>query len=120
MFETSDAVGALMRAAGNVTGAAQLLGVEPAELRAAMANPVLLHAQLEAVEINLDLAESKVLAAIANNDAAAARDYLRAHGRHRGYGGQHPEPEALEPLNDEFAEAERLLLPQRQSGRGGG
>ena len=78
---------ALQNAAGIKSAAAHMLGVHRVTLyRFISENPELERVAQECDEQTLDLAESKMITAIKNDDFQMIRFYLERKGRHRGYG----------------------------------
>jgi hypothetical protein len=91
-FQVHQVAEALRRSAGVVSAAAQLLqqatgrGCQPQTVRTYLKrHPELAEEIQEAVEVNLDLAETKLLAAINNGNDWAVKFYLETKGKHRGY-----------------------------------
>lgn len=81
---------ALKKGAGISSAAAQILHCTPMTVRNYLKRYPQLQAQIdEAVEANLDLAESKLLNAIGNGQDWAVKFYLEFKGRSRGYNRRH-------------------------------
>jgi hypothetical protein len=90
-FRMEDVEVALRRSAGVITSAAQILEqaygtCSPRTLRYYVAKyPRLKKAIYEAIETNLDLAESKLVSGISEGNMTAIIFYLKTKGKHRGY-----------------------------------
>lgn len=79
---------ALLKSNGNIAAAARALGYEPSYLRVRIcSNPLLRDAKNEIRESKLDLAEDKLDDHIYSKESLPALlEYLKAVGKHRGYG----------------------------------
>lgn len=79
---------ALLKSNGNIAAAARALGYEACSLRVRICtNPMLRDAKNEIREAKLDLAEDKLDDHIYNKQSLPALlEYLKAVGKHRGYG----------------------------------
>jgi len=112
---------ALRRTAGLVTPASRLLeqaygSCTPATVRNYIRRyPRLQQTISEAVELNLDLAEGKLIQAIGDSNMTAIIFYLKTKGRNRGYiqraelTSKDGEPLALTTLDDVRQQFESLL-----------
>jgi hypothetical protein len=77
---------ALRKAAGIVSGAAQILNCTPQTVRNYLQRYDKLRIAIdEQIEVNLDVAETKLLTAIGEGVDWAVRFYLETKGKHRGY-----------------------------------
>ena len=77
---------ALRRAGGIRSAAALMLGCAPATIRNYIdRHPELAQAEAEILDVNLDLAESKLLKAVESGNMTAIIFYLKCKGKDRGY-----------------------------------
>ena len=77
---------ALRRAGGIRSAAAQMLECSPGTIRNYIdRHPELAKAEAEILDVNLDLAESKLLKAIESGNMTAIIFYLKCKGKDRGY-----------------------------------
>ena len=85
-FKVEHVAEALRTSGGIVSDAAQKLGCSPATVRNYIRrHKSLQHVLEEAIESNLDLAESALLKGIAQGNMTAVIFYLKTKGRGRGY-----------------------------------
>ena len=85
-FRMAHVADALKKSAGIISGAAQILDCAPKTVRDYIARyPKLKEVLAETVEFNLDLCETKLLAAVSKEADWAVKFYLETKGKHRGY-----------------------------------